>query len=95
MLIEIGILIQTLGIAFVVYNTVVSKSKMMRSETESDTTQMTTVLVKLEGMGKDVTEIKVRMEGYNEEIRNIRERLIVVEKDVTALHTRVDDVEGR
>ena len=59
-----------------------------------DTTQMTTVLIKLESIAEGITEIKSDMKNVKKEVQDIRERLAKAEASVASAHKRLDQAIG-
>lgn len=71
----------------------------MRRNKEADdrkgATEMTTVIVKLESIGKDTSEIKNELRSVKEDVQGLRERVAIGEQSCKSLHKRVDGFETR
>ena len=61
------------------------------SETKQETSQLTTLIVKLENIANGVNEIKADMKNVNEDVRELRDRIIKVEESTKHAHKRIDD----
>lgn len=62
---------------------------------QEDTTQLTTVIVKLESIGNGVNEIKSDLRSVNTAIAELRERLITVETRSKSNTQRLNALDGR
>lgn len=61
-----------------------------KQDTKSDTTQLTTVIVKLENIKDGISEIKSDMKGVRSEVSELRERTAKNESSISSLHKRLD-----
>ena len=82
----IPILISALALLFSAY-------QFVKASEKEDTSQMTTVLVKLENIAEGITEIKSDMRSIKEDVQNLRERVATVESSVKSAHRRIDTIE--
>lgn len=69
-----------------------SAYQFVRATEKEDTTQITTVLIKLEGIADDIAEIKADMKNVKNDIRQLYERLAKVEASASSAHKRIDSV---
>ena len=60
-----------------------------RSDDRADSAQLTTVIVKLESIGKDVSEMKTDLRGVRDDVKNHGERIIKLEQQVKVLNHTV------
>lgn len=77
---------------------VVGFSNLKRNQTvdnKQNTTELTTVIVKLETINTNVTELKSDMRNQHLDMQEQRERLIVVEQSTKSAHHRLDLQEQR
>ena len=79
----IPILISALALLFSAY-------QFVKTSEKEDTSQMTTVLVKLENIAEGITEIKSDMRSIKDDVQNLRERVATVESSVKSAHHRID-----
>ena len=59
---------------------------------KDNTTELTTVIVKLENIGSSIAGIKAEMTGLKADQRDDHDRLIKLEASVNAMWKRVDDI---
>lgn len=60
-----------------------------RADDRSDSAQLTTVIVKLENIGKDVSEMKTDLRDVRDDVKNHGERIIRLEQQVKVLNHTV------
>jgi peptidoglycan hydrolase CwlO-like protein len=92
MTIEIALLISIISVAFGVYSGIKNMSRNNRNDTVNETSQMTTVMVKLENIADGIHEIKSDMRTVKSDVDHLRERLTIVEQSVKSAHKRLDDL---
>lgn len=81
----IPLLISGLALLFSAY-------QFVKATEKEDTTQITTVLIKLEGIADGIAEIKADMKNVKNDIRQLYERLAKVEASANSAHKRIDSV---
>jgi archaellum component FlaC len=89
MTIEIALLISGVSLAFGIYQGVSNMRRNNRADDKSDATQLTTVIVKLENIGNDVSEIKNDMRNVKDDMKDINVRLVKMEQQVKVLNKTV------
>lgn len=62
---------------------------------QEDTTQLTTVIVKLDLIGNGVNEIKADLKSVNNAIADLRERVTAVENRAKSNTQRLNALDGR
>lgn len=67
-----------------------SAYQFVKATEKEDTTQITTVLIKLEGIADGIAEIKADMKNVKNDIRQLYERLAKVEASASSAHKRLD-----
>ncbi len=67
----------------------------VRNTHREATTQMTTVLIKLESISEGVVEIKNDVKNVRHDVENLRERVAKVEASASSAHKRLDVVVGQ
>lgn len=65
----------------------------VRSGAKEGTSEITTVIVKLESIQSTVTEIKSDVRGIKDDIKEIDHRLTIVEQSTKSAHKRIDGIE--
>lgn len=63
--------------------------------TKVDTSQLTTVIVKLENISSGINEIKKDIKDVKEEMSEIRERLVIVEQRSKSNTNRLNALDNR
>lgn len=81
----VPLLISGLALLFSAY-------QFVKATEKEDTTQITTVLIKLEGIAEGIAEIKADMKNVKSDIRQIYERLAKVEASSSSAHKRIDSI---
>lgn len=89
MTIEVALLISGVSVAFGIYQGVCNLRRNNRNDDKTDATQLTTVIVKLENIGNDVSEIKSDMRNVKEDMKDINVRLVRMEQQVKVLNKTV------
>ena len=64
------------------------------SDIRQESSQTTTLIVKLENIAEGVNEIKSEMRNIKDDIRELRDRVIAVEQSTKSAHKRIDDYVG-
>ncbi len=95
MQIEVAVLISGITMAFGIYSGMASIKRHYKAETRKDSAQMTTVIVKLEGISEGIAEIKTDLSHAKGNIRELTERLIVAEQSLKAAHRRIEELEEK
>ena len=81
------ILISAISLLFALYTFVSRNSK-------ENTTELTTVIVKLENIGAGITDIKSEIAGLKTDQKEDHDRLIKVETSVATMWKRVDELKS-
>lgn len=87
MTIEIALLISIVSVTIGVLSFITNAKKNHKT----DTSEMTTVIVKLENIGDNVSEIKTDVKGVKEDVNVLRERVAKAEASAKQAHKRLDD----
>lgn len=86
MKVELTILISALSLIVAIVVAIVNiRDKNFRADRES-TSQITTLIVKLENISDGINEIKAEMRNIKSDVQELRERLALVERDVETAH---------
>lgn len=68
--------------------------QFIKATEKEDTTQLTTLLIKLENISDGVNEIKKDMRSLREDVQTLRERIAKAEASIASAHKRVDILTG-
>jgi peptidoglycan hydrolase CwlO-like protein len=69
-----------------------SLNRERNKDMKNESSQLTTIVVKLESISTGVTEIKHDVTNVKDEMKEIRERLTITEQRSASAHHRIDDV---
>lgn len=89
MTIELALLISAASLAFGIYQGISNMKRNTRYDIKTDASQLTTVIVKLENIGNDITEMKGDLRDVKDDIKDHSERLVKVEQQVKVLNKTV------
>lgn len=81
----IPLLISAFALLFSIY-------QFIKATEKEDTTQITTVLIKLENISDGIAEIKADMKNVKNDIRQLYERMAKVEASCASAHKRIDSI---
>lgn len=87
--IEIAVVISAIALAFSVVQVVTNIRRGNRNDAKTESAQLTTVIVKLENIGNDVSEIKGDLRDVKEDLKDHSERLVRVEQEIKVLNKTV------
>ena len=85
---QIPYIVSVIALLFSVY-------QYIKASEKEDTSQITTVLIKLENISEGITEIKSDMRSVKEDVQKLRERIVAVEASTKSAHKRIDHIEGK
>lgn len=68
--------------------------QFVKATEKEDTTQITTLLIKLENISDGIIEIKKDMKSVREDVQQLRERVAKVEASASSAHKRIDMLNG-
>lgn len=74
---------------------VLNARRNRRTDDKKETTEFTTITVKLENISGGISELKSDFRHISSEQQSMRERLVLVEQSCKSVHKRVDVLEGR
>lgn len=87
--IELATVISAVAMIVTVINVFTGLRRASKNETRAESSELTTVIVKLENIGKDVDEIKTDIRGVREDIKDHAERIVGVEQQIKVLNKAV------
>ena len=87
--IELATVISAVAMIVTVINVFTGLRRASKNETRAESSELTTVIVKLENIGNDVSEIKTDIRDVREEIKDHGERLVGVEQQIKVLNKAV------
>jgi peptidoglycan hydrolase CwlO-like protein len=90
MTIEVALVISAISVAFSVYSGIANMKRNQKTDSQKDTSEMTTVIVKLENISTGITEIKTEFNSMKSELKEVRDRLIIVEQSLKSAWKRIE-----
>lgn len=84
----------TPSIAMAMFSLLFSIYVYLSSKSKDNTTELTTVIVKLENIGNGITEIKKEIESMKDDQKQDHERLIELSSSLKAAWKRIDEMRG-
>lgn len=89
MTIEVALVLSAISLAFGIYQGVSNLKRNNRTDAKTDASQLTTVIVKLENIGNDITEMKGDMRDVKDDIKDHSTRLVKAEQQIKVLNKTV------
>lgn len=92
MVVELTILISTIGVCASIYFGLSGFRRNQKSDDQKQASETTGIQIDLKNINNGVNEIKAEMRSIRDENKESRERLILVEASVKQAHKRIDDI---
>lgn len=89
MTVEVALVISGISFAFSIYQGMATMKRNNKQDAQTDSAQLTTVIVKLENIGNDISEIKADLRGVKEDLKDLTARLIRAEQQLKVLNNAV------
>lgn len=89
MTVELAVVISVISLGFGIYSGVANLKRNSRNDTKMDQSQLTTVIVKLENIGDDISEMKSDLRDVKEDLKNHSERLVKMEQQIKILNNAI------
>lgn len=89
MTVEVALIISVLSVGFGIWSGLSNVKRNEKNDTKADATQLTTVIVKLENIGNDISEIKNDMRNVKDDMKDLNIRLVKMEQQVKVLNKTV------
>ena len=89
---DVPILISALSLIvaiIVAFSTIRSRNS---TEDRQESSQITTLIVKLENINDGINEIKSDMKSVRTDMQELRDRVVIVEQSTKSAHHRLDDL---
>lgn len=93
MTVELALVISGISLVFGIYQGVSNMKRNEKSETRSDVSQLTTVIVKLENIGICIGRIESKMNTMEADFKEDHERLVKIEEATKSAHHRINRCE--
>lgn len=92
MTVEIPLLLSGLAVLSSLIFGIASLKRNQKTDTQTDTSQLTTVIVKLENIGNGISEIKAEMQNVKKDMDETKERVTRIEESSKQAHKRLDEM---
>ena len=94
MTIEIALLISVISVAFAVYTGITNNRRNIKSDSQKDAIEMTTVTVRLEGMSNEIVEMKTYSKELSSEMKDMVRQQIIMDQSLNAAWKKIDSLTG-
>lgn len=95
MTIEIALLISAVSLAFSIYTGVTGIKRNRTSDDKREASELTTVIVKLDAIGRDTAEIKNDLKSVKADVKGNTEKIIRLEESLKSAWKRINFLEGK
>lgn len=95
MTIELPILISVISLIFALYSGITNLKRNHKSDTQTETSQLTTVIVELKYISNGITDIKHELKNVKEDIQHLRDKNTIHSESIKSLMNRVLEVEKK
>lgn len=94
MTVEIALLISIISVTFSVYQGIANLKRNQAADAKRESGELTTVIVKLENIGKDTSEIKADIKGVKSDVKKNTEQIIRLDESLKSAWKRINQLEG-
>ena len=90
---NLAIIMSAIAIILTIYNTIMAQKRIHRVDTQTDTSTITTLIVRMENIDKGVHEIKTEMNVIRRDLQHLRDKVIVDEHTLKTIGNRIEKIE--
>jgi peptidoglycan hydrolase CwlO-like protein len=94
MTIELALLLSGISVAFAIYEGITNMRRNKKADEKTETSELTTVIVKLENIGNGISEIKSEISSIKEDTKQDHERIIKLEASMGTVRDAITKLEG-
>ena len=94
MTIEVSLLLTGLSVAFAIYLGISNMKRNKAVDDKKEASELTTVIVKLENIGKDTSEIKGDMKNIRNDVKHNSEHIIRLEESLKSAWKVINILQG-
>lgn len=95
MTVELAIVFSAVSLGFAIYSGVANLKRNKTSDDKKEATEMTTVIVKLEGISKDTSEIKNDLKSVKEDVKHNSEQIIRMDESLKAAWKAINKLQDK
>lgn len=93
MTVEVALLISLVSVAFSIYQGVSNMKRNRTTDDKRESSELTTVIVKLENIGKDTSEIKTDLKDVKSDVKKNTEQIIRLDESLKSAWKRINQLE--
>lgn len=93
--IEAALLISAVSLGFSIYTGIAGLKRNKSSDDKREASELTTVIVKLEGISRDTAEIKNDLKSLKEDVKGNTEKIIRLDESLKSAWKRINFLEGK
>ena len=95
MTVELAIVFSAVSLGFAIYSGVANLKRNKTSDDKKEATEMTTVIVKLEGISKDTSEIKNDLKSVKEDVKHNSEQIIRMDESLKSAWKAINKLQDK
>lgn len=95
MTVELAILISAVSLGFAIYSGVANLKRNKTTDDKKEATEMTTVIVKLEGISRDTSEIKNDLKSVKEDVKHNSEQIIRMDESLKSAWKAINKLQDK
>lgn len=95
MTVEVAILISVVSLGFAIYSGVTNMKRNKTTDDKKEATEMTTVIVKLEGISRDTSEIKNDLKSVKEDVKHNSEQIIRMDESLKSAWKTINKLQDK
>lgn len=95
MTVEVAILISAVSLGFAIYSGVANMKRNKTTDDKKEATEMTTVIVKLEGISRDTSEIKNDLKSVKEDVKHNSEQIIRMDESLKSAWKTINKLQDK
>lgn len=93
MTVEVALLISLVSVVFSIYQGVSNMKRNRTTDDKRESSELTTVIVKLENIGKDTSEIKADLKDVKSDVKKNTEQIIRLDESLKSAWKRINQLE--
>lgn len=94
MTIEVALLISGVSMAFAIFQGITNLKRNKAVDDKKEASEMTTVIVKLENIGKDTSEIKNDLRNIRNDVKNNSENIVRLDESLKSAWKIINHLQG-
>lgn len=92
--IEVALLISGVSLAFAIFQGITNLKRNKAVDDKKEASEMTTVIVKLENIGKDISEIKSDMRNIRNDVKSNSEKIVRLDESLKSAWKIINHLQG-